>query len=93
MKKVILLVMFLLFIHYTYCQQGIFYKARYLDSLYNDITKKIPLDGPTIDALKEFYPPNTNIDTALLNKNPFFYKLFEPAPGSQELQIFHRCWH
>lgn len=80
MKKIIAVVVCLITFSTCFSQQLIYYKAAFLRKEYNTITQKIPLDNNVKDVLQDFFPGKT-IDTATLNKNPFFKGKFDPAGG------------
>ena len=82
MKKIVLALTVTLFATVANCQQSIFYLAKYLREQYNPDTKTIPLDASIKNALEKDVYKNLDVDTALLNKNPFLKNLFEPASGA-----------
>jgi hypothetical protein len=82
MKQITLIFFIVLFAHSANCQQGIFYLAKYLREQYSPDAGTIPFDAPIKTALEKDVYKNLNVDTALLNTNPFFKNLFEPASGS-----------
>lgn len=61
----------------AYAQDGIFYKASYFRSLYNEDTKIIAIDDNAIAVVKSLYP-DTTIEALveILNKNPFTENMF-----------------
>jgi hypothetical protein len=84
MKTILILIAISLTTFNSYCQSesGIYYLAKDLRELYNADTKTIPFDAPIKTALEKSSYHGFNVDTALINKNPFLNGLFEPAPGS-----------
>ena len=74
MKKLILILILSIIFFNSYCQNGngIYYLAKNLRELYNSDTKKIPFDDPIKTGLENSVYHGSNVDLALLNKNPFF---------------------
>lgn len=75
-------ILFLLFSSYYSQAQSIYYDALYLKAkLDPDISNKILLEKDIKQLLMPYFPGTNedNIDTALLNKNPFLIGLFEPV--------------
>lgn len=88
MKKIILLMItIILFVTISYSQKGIFYLAKFLREQYSVDTKKILFDATIKAALEKDVYKKINVDTAVLNANPFFKDLFEPAPGAGILEF------
>ena len=78
MKKILILIAISLTAFNSYCQSesGIYYLAKDLRELYNADTKTIPFDAPIKTALEKSSYHGFNVDTSLINKNPFLNGLF-----------------